>query len=81
MLVVLGGEDQALPAAEREAGGDTAGGTGGALQEQRRQRLGKESHPKPQSQQQPCPWEPQPEAEGAGCQGDCRNLRPSDLST
>lgn len=37
LLVVLGGEDQALLAAEGEAGGDPAGGTGGALQEQRHQ--------------------------------------------
>lgn len=82
-LLVLGGEDQALLAAEGEAGGDPAGGTGGALQEQRHQRLCKESHPQPQSQQhqqQPCPREPQPEAEGAGCQGDCWSLRPPELS-
>ena len=49
MLVVIGGEDQALPAAEGEAGGDSAGGAGRAVQEQRHQRLRKEPRPQPQS--------------------------------
>ncbi len=80
LLVFLGGEDQALPAAEGEAGGDAAGGTGCALQEQRHQRFCKEPRPQPESQQQPCPRQPQPEAEGAGCQGDCWSLRPPELS-
>lgn len=74
VIVVLGGEDQALPAAEGEAGGDFAGGTGCALQEQRHQRLRKESCPQSQPWQQPCPWQPQPETEGAGCQGDLQNV-------
>lgn len=71
-LVALGGEDQALPAAEGEAGGDSAGGTGCALQRQRHQRFCQESRPGPQSRKQPGLRQPQPEAEGAGCQGDCR---------
>lgn len=76
----LGGEDQALPAAEGEAGGDSAGRTGCALQEQRHQRLCKEPRPQPQSRQQPGPRQPQPEAEGAGCQGDRCSLRPASAS-
>lgn len=76
LLVFLGGEDQALPAAEGETGGDSSGRTGCSLQEQRHLRFYEEPRPQPQSQQQPCPRQPQPEAEGAGCQGYCSSLRP-----
>lgn len=74
-LLSVGGEDQALPAAEGEAGGHPAGRTGRSQQEQRHQLLCQEPHHEPQSWQQPLPRRPQPEAEGAGCQGACQPLR------
>lgn len=80
-LLSAGGEDQTLPAAEGEAGSHPAGRTGRSQQERRHRRLCQEPHPEPQSWQRPWPRQSQPEAEGAGCQGACRPLRPSTTIT
>lgn len=68
--MLIGGEDQALPSAEREAGSISTAGTGLFLW-QRPNGFTKGLQPHDQPSSQFVSGQSQREAEGPGCQGEC----------